>query len=93
MLPGKGMLKKGHKADAVNGVRVLKTSVVFGANASGKSNLIRAMALGKRMIIEGTPSNMPIEYSKFRLDVECLNKPSRIEYEIQVSNKNYTSKK
>lgn len=89
MLPGKGMLKKEHKADAVNGVRVLKTSVVFGANASGKSNLIKAMAFGKRMIIEGTPSNMPIEYNKFRLDVECLNKPSRIEYEIQVSNKNY----
>ena len=89
MLPGKGLLKKDHKTEAVKGVRVLKTSVVFGANASGKSNLIKAIAFGKRMIVEGTPSNMLIEYSKFRLDVECLNKPSRIEFEIQISNKNY----
>jgi AAA15 family ATPase/GTPase len=39
MLPGKGTLKKEHKADAVKGVRVLKAGVAFGANASGKSNL------------------------------------------------------
>ena len=46
MIPGKGSLKKEHKAPAVNSVSVLKTSIILGANASGKSNLIKAMAFG-----------------------------------------------
>lgn len=38
MLPGKGSLKADHKTPKVNGVSALKTSVLFGANAS--ENLI-----------------------------------------------------
>lgn len=31
MIPGKGSLKKEHKAPAINGVSVLKTSIILGA--------------------------------------------------------------
>jgi hypothetical protein len=89
MLPGKGTLKKEHKADAVKGVRVLKAGVAFGANASGKSNLIKAIAFGKRLVLEGSMPNMPIEFSKFRLDISSAEKGSRLEYEIQAGGKNY----
>lgn len=89
MLPGRGTLKMEHKANAVKGVRVLKAGVVFGANASGKSNLIKAIAFGKRLVTEGSIAGVPIEYSKFRLDVASAMKGSRLEYEIQAGGKNY----
>lgn len=89
MLPGKGTLKKEHKADAVKGVRVLKAGVAFGANASGKSNLIKAIAFGKRLVTEGTVAEMPIEFPKYRLDLASAEKGSRLEYEIQAGGKNY----
>lgn len=89
MLPGKGTLKKEHKADAVKGVRVLKAGVAFGANASGKSNLIKAIAFGKRLVTEGTLAGMPIEFSKYRLDMASAEKGSRLEFEIQAGGKNY----
>lgn len=89
MLPGKGTLKKEHKADAVKGVRVLKAGVAFGANASGKSNLIKAIAYGKKLVTEGCMPGMPINTHKYRLDVDAANKGSRLEYEIQAGGKNY----
>lgn len=89
MLPGKGTLKKEHKTKSVKGVSVLKTSVVFGANASGKSNLIKAISFGKVMVLNGTNTNQPIEYEPFKLDINSKKSNSRIEYEIQIKGKNY----
>ena len=37
----------------VNGKRLLKAGVVFGANASGKSNLIKAINFGKNVALNG----------------------------------------
>ena len=89
MLPGKGTLKKEHKTLPVKGVAVLKTSVVFGANASGKSNLIKAIAFGRWLILKGTSANQPIEQPLFRLDAKSRKANSRIEFEIQAKGKNY----
>lgn len=47
MIPGKGILRKEHKTAKINGISALKTRVLFGSNASGKSNLIKAIRLGK----------------------------------------------
>lgn len=89
MLPSKGTLKGEHKTSAVKGVRVLKAGVAFGANASGKSNLIKAIAFGQRLVTEGTMASVPIECPKFRLDVTSAKQGSRLEYEIQAGGKNY----
>ena len=88
-LPGKGTLKAEHKAKPVKGVSLLKTGVVYGANASGKSNLIRAIEFGKRLILGGTKSGNKIPFMKFRLDTAMEHANSRIEYEIQHKGKNY----
>ena len=74
LLPGKGTLKGEHKTTKVKGVSVLKTSVLFGANASGKSNLIKAIEFGKRLVLRGTNPESIIDYQKFRLDSNCNNK-------------------
>ncbi|MEZ4906881.1 MAG: AAA family ATPase [Saprospiraceae bacterium] len=89
LIPGRGTLKAEHKSKPINGISVLKTSVIFGANASGKSNLIKAMHFGKLMLIEGNLSGKRINYQKFRLDNEFQNRDTRLEYEFQHRGKNY----
>ena len=89
LLPGKGTLKSEHKTKKVKGISVLKTSVLFGANASGKSNLIKAIDFGKKLVLKGTKSENRLDFQNFRLDLETENKDSRIEYEIQHNGKNY----
>lgn len=89
MIPGKGTLKPNHKAKPVRGISALKTAVIFGANASGKSNLIKAIDFGKTLILRGTKTDQSIKYQNFRLDSKSVTGNSRIEYEIQHKGKNY----
>ena len=89
LIPGKGTLKPQHKTKPVKGTSVLKTAVVFGANASGKSNLIKAIEFGKRLVLKGTKAEQPITFDFFKLDTKTTSKNSKIEYEIQHKNKNY----
>ncbi len=89
LIPGKGTLKPKHKTNLVNGISVLKTAVVFGANASGKSNLIKAIDFGKQIVLGGTRPEQHITFDIFKLDKKSTKENSRIEYEIQHKNKNY----
>ena len=89
MLPGKGTLKSEHKTSKIKGVSTLKTAIIFGANASGKSNLIRAIDFGKRLVLRGSKPDKLIDYQRFRLDDGYNNGDSRLEYEIQHKGKNY----
>ena len=89
LIPSKGTLKPQHKTNPVKGTSVLKTAVVFGANASGKSNLIKAIEFGKKQILKGTMAEQPIGFEKFKLDKKSIKENARIEYEIQHKNKNY----
>ena len=70
-------------------IDLLKAGVVFGANASGKSNLIRAIDFGQKLILKGTETEKPIEYQHFRLDKKNSVTTSRIEYEIKDKGQTY----
>lgn len=89
MIPGKGSLKAHHKSTPIKGVSALKAGVIFGANASGKSNLIKALDFGKKTVLKGTKPEQPISTSFYKLDKRFLSKPTYIEYEIQHKGKNY----
>ena len=89
LIPGKGTIKSHHKGTPVNKISALKTSVIFGANASGKSNLIKSIAFGKKMVLRGTKTDSKINFQNFRLDKECASMDSRLEYEIQHNGQNY----
>ncbi|MBK8586677.1 MAG: AAA family ATPase [Bacteroidetes bacterium] len=89
LIPGKGTLKPQHKSKPIKGTSVLKTAVVFGANASGKSNLIKAIEFGKKLVLKGSKTEQPITFDIFKLDKKSVKDNSRIEYEIQHKNKNY----
>lgn len=88
MLPSKGNGSRrltSHIKKTKSGVEVLKTAAIYGANAAGKSNLVRAIAFLKSMIINDVELLVPLS-KRFRLDKACLeDKPStfRIEYEYQ----------
>lgn len=89
MIPGKGTLKAEHKTDPVKGISTLKTAILFGANASGKSNLIKAIDFGKNLVLDGVKSYKKINFQNFRLDTNSQKSNSRIEFEVQHKGKNY----
>jgi AAA15 family ATPase/GTPase len=89
LIPGKGTLKSEHKTSPVKGISVLKSGVILGANASGKSNLIKAIDFGKTLVVSGTKPDREINFRNFRLDSSYQKANSRIEFEIQHKNKNY----
>jgi AAA15 family ATPase/GTPase len=89
LIPGKGTLKAQHKSKPIKGTSVLKTAIVYGANASGKSNLIKSIDFGKKLVLKGTKAEQPITFDIFKLDKKSTKVNSRIEYEIQHKGKNY----
>jgi AAA15 family ATPase/GTPase len=89
LLPGKGTLKPQHKTKPIKGTSVLKAAVVFGANSSGKSNLVKSIEFGRKLVLKGTKPEQPITFDFFKLDKKTSWANSRIEYEIQHKQKNY----
>jgi AAA15 family ATPase/GTPase len=62
--------------------RLVKSAVVYGANASGKSNLLNAMRFMRRMVLtssKDTQVNEEIDVDAFKLSTECDGKPSFFE--------------
>ncbi|MGD9605262.1 MAG: ATP/GTP-binding protein [Bacilli bacterium] len=59
---------KGTHLITIQEMTLLKHAVIFGANSSGKSNFIKAMALGKQIIMEGISSKFKHAYSKLGQD-------------------------
>ncbi|MDQ1267151.1 MAG: uncharacterized protein QG635_2305, partial [Bacteroidota bacterium] len=64
-------------------IDILKSSAVYGANASGKSNLIKAIFTMQQIIKKGK-INKSIKTEKFKLNPENISKPTIFEIEIVV---------
>ena len=66
---------------------VVPAAVVYGANASGKSNLVSAMRAMKRMVslsqTRGEPGGR-VPRQPFKLDPACAGEPSRFEIDFVV---------
>ena len=78
---------KHHKTKA-DEVDILRMSALYGANGSGKSNLIKSIATLKNMIVSGEIEN-DIEQKKFKLDAENKTHPIDFAIEFNCNNKNY----
>jgi AAA15 family ATPase/GTPase len=64
-------------------VSALPLAVLYGANASGKSNLLRAMAFSRGLVLAGTRPDQAIPTVPFRLDEKAAKLPSRFEFVIK----------
>ena len=67
----------------VRDLRLLKTGAIFGANASGKTNLIKAMSFAQEFITSGLLKSENLELTPFLLDSTSPDKPSRFLFEFQ----------
>jgi len=65
--------------------RILKASVIYGANASGKSNFVKALDFARDLIIGNvaTQRDEQIPRLPFMFDLDFMGEPSRFEFEIK----------
>jgi len=79
--------QKGHEGHRVNipGVseQVLRASVIYGANAAGKSNLVKAMDFARDLIVDGAGPMKRIALNQFRFTDEPSH-PSSFEFRFMV---------
>ncbi len=65
-------------------MKLLPIAVLYGGNASGKTNFFKALNFMKQLITSGTKTDAQIKVLPFKLDSEYLQKPSRFEIEILI---------
>jgi AAA15 family ATPase/GTPase len=73
-------------------LKLLKSAVIYGANASGKSNLVKAMGFMKWFVLNSSKETQveePIKIENFRLSTETENKPSFFEIVFICDQKKY----
>lgn len=70
-------------------MNLLPVAAIYGGNASGKTNLFKALSFAKNLIVKGTQpeSNIPVE--PFRLDPNCLTTPTVLSFELFTESRCY----
>ena len=87
MIPAKKLKKNKEHVISLNKVSVLRNVTIYGANASGKTNIIDAIRFAKQVITK----KIPMEASKMycRVFSENQEKESKFEFEIFKNGKFY----
>ncbi len=65
-------------------IRLLPIAVLYGGNASGKTNLFRALKFAKSLVVKGTQPGGLIAVEEFRLHTANAGMPTRFDLEILV---------
>jgi AAA15 family ATPase/GTPase len=72
------------------GKQVLRAAAVYGANGSGKSNLVKALEAVQRMVHTGTRGDEPLPIVPFKLDPSRRDAPAHFELEVVAEGKHYS---
>ena len=74
-----------------NGRKILKTAAIYGANASGKTNLFRILALVMSMLRNSNniSINSKLPIYPFKFDKNTINMPSEFEIKFVVDDVRY----
>lgn len=86
MFSGKVRLKDNHLMKTPN-TNILKFTTIYGANAAGKSNLVKAIANSRNVVIDGL-EDISREYY-FKGNPLNKDKKTTFEYEIMIGDKYY----
>ena len=62
--------------------RILPVAVIFGGNASGKTNFFRALRFAQSFIVFGEKIDSPIPVESFVLDEKSTSLPTKFDFEI-----------
>lgn len=87
MISGKPRLKEDHIQDDKDKLKLLKFSALFGANASGKSSLLKAMVYAQAIILRGMQFSSNL-YCK--IHSKNKEKITSFDFEIKINNKYYS---
>lgn len=91
MVPGKTRKHRDHIMTDGNGQtsKALRSAVIYGANASGKSNLVKAIDFAKRTITRGKRPKRAFAVKPYRLDPAFADKPSKFQFEFRYKSTTY----
>ena len=91
MIPGKGTDRKKHiiKPNTKSPMPLLCSGIIYGANASGKSNLIKAVSQAQEMILNPSNNGNLLPDKRFKLDKKSKKGITKFEFEIQINEKIY----
>ena len=64
--------------------KILPVAAIYGANASGKSSLMDALALIQRLVVKGNAVTQMIPVEPFRLDKESKRTPTSFKMEVLI---------
>jgi AAA15 family ATPase/GTPase len=70
--------------DSKHKQRVLRSAIVYGANASGKSNLVKAISAARNIIVNGTKPFDKISRIPFKLSQGTNKKSSKFQFEFSL---------
>src|SRR6056297_288931 len=70
-------------------MNLLPVAAIYGGNASGKTNLFKALSFAKNLVVRGTQPESHIPVEPFRLDPACLKAPTRLCFELFLENRCY----
>lgn len=92
MIPAKSQTMKDHLLVNDKGPKAtaLPLAMIYGANASGKSNLITALEFCQKLILKGTSVETPTGVVPFQLNPESKASPSRFEFIFKHDDTIYT---
>lgn len=87
MLAVDGLPHKESLIHSKDGISILPVALLFGANASGKSNILRAFGTMRQMVLDSVrlnPDDTLDEYEPFLLDEESRNNNTEFEAEFTI---------
>lgn len=73
----------------INNKKILKTGLIFGANAGGKSNLINSIAFSRTIICLGL-ERVNLEKMYFRISKSSYKEPATFEYRLLIDSIEYS---
>jgi uncharacterized protein len=77
---------------SINSTELLKSVAIYGANSSGKSNLIRAISFMRQFVLQSAKESQatdPIEVDSFKLHTDTEHQPSYFEIIFFLNGKQY----
>ena len=70
-------------------MRLLPIAAIYGGNASGKTNLFKALSFARHLIVKGTQPEAMIPVEPFRLDPAFAKKPTLLTFELLIDDRCY----
>ena len=65
-------------------MKLLPIAAIYGGNASGKSNFVKALSFVQNFVVQGLAPDLSIARSAFRLDEQMADEPTEFEFSLLI---------